>query len=186
MLYLCICGAIVLWTFLEASLWWVAPDISISIAYIYFPLYWKRFLFLALLGAFIGSLVTYTWAYLASDYWFHYVSAMRFHTQANIQHVQQSLTCDSPAIIKAAWTGIPYKLFFGLAAMKGLSFAKIAPMGLLSRAIRFVFVLMVTCLIRHYTKPWGERHRLELSLLLLLIWFAMITLFDVYINKAVG
>lgn len=43
---LLLCFGIVLWSFLEASFWWVAPDISISIAYIYFPKYWKRFLIL--------------------------------------------------------------------------------------------------------------------------------------------
>jgi membrane protein YqaA with SNARE-associated domain len=181
MLFLCAC--VILWSFLEASFWWVAPDISISIAYAHFPRYWKRFIVLALAGAFLGSLATYMWAMQAPDAWLQYVSGMRFHSAKNIQYVNDTLPTDFFSIVKGAWGGIPYKLFFGIAPIKDIAFADIIGLGLVSRSVRFLFVLGVTCVIRFYSRPWSNAHPTQFSLLLLSIWAVAITLFDVVINK---
>lgn len=174
---------VVLWSFLEASFWWVAPDIAISIAYLHFPTYWKRFLLLALLGAFLGSLLTYMWAYHAPASWLHYVTGMPFHSEKNIQYVKATLNSDYLSIVKGAWGGVPYKLFFGLAPLQHIAFTTLITIGLLSRSIRFVFVLGVTWLIRYYLKPWSVLHPAKLSLILLFIWATMIALFDMAINQ---
>lgn len=183
MLFLSAC--IILWSFLEASFWWVAPDISISIAYVHFPHYWKRFIALALLGALIGSLVTYIWALEAPASWLQYVGGMRFHSPKNIQHVQATLGSDVWTIVKGAWGGIPYKLFFGVAPMRGIAFSQLILLGLLSRSIRFLFVLGVTWLIRFFAKPWSILHPTKLSVILLLIWGSMIVFFDIVINQLI-
>lgn len=182
---LLLCFGIVVWSFLEASFWWVAPDISISIAYVHFPKHWRRFVLLALCGAFLGSLTTYLWANLAQDAWLQYVTGMRFHSQANINYVNTSIQQSSYAfsVIKGAWGGIPYKLFIGFAAIYGIAFTKIASFGLISRGIRFLFVLAVTVLIRYFSRPWSNKHPTQLSVILLCIWATMIAVFDVLVNR---
>lgn len=178
-----LCLLILVWTFLEASLWWVAPDVSIGIAYVYFPRYWKRFLLLGFLGALAGTITTYLWAAYAPQGWFTYVNSMPFHSQKNITFVNNTLAGDSLSIIKGAWGGIPYKLFIGVGATQGIAFMKLALQGLISRAIRFSFVLAVTAAIRYFTKPWSERHPAQLTCVLLTIWGIMLYIFDAWINK---
>lgn len=174
---------IFIWTALEASFWWVAPDISMAIAYLYFPKYWKRFVLIGVFGAFAGCLITYVWASYFPDAWLSYVSGMRFHSEKNIAYVQKSLLTDPLSIIKGAWGGIPFKLFFGEAAILSKSFISLAPIGILSRLLRFLFVLWVTKLIRYFSSPWSHKHPTQLSMILLLIWMTMILLFDIFINQ---
>lgn len=185
MLFVLFCTIIFLWSALEASFWWIAPDISISIAYIYFPQYWKRFVVIALAGALIGSVITYFWAANSADSWLAYVIGLHFHSLQNVQYVDHSMvTADLFSVIKGAWGGIPYKLFIGIAAIHDIPFTKIASFGLISRSIRFLFVLSVTVLIRHFSKPWSEQHRAQFAVVLLLIWAIAIAAFDLVVNKA--
>lgn len=174
---------IFIWSFLEASFWWVAPDISIGIAYVYFPQFWKRFLWVALAGAFVGSLVTYYWASHWPDQWTHYVTGMRFHSEKNLQYVQIALPANGIGMIKAAFSGIPYKLYFGVAPQKNLPFNQIIVFGIVARMVRFLVTLAVTALIRFLSKPWSIRHPTQLTCVLLGIWIFMIFLVDQVINQ---
>jgi membrane protein YqaA with SNARE-associated domain len=176
---------VLIWCFIEASFWWVAPDISICIAYVNRPQAWKKFLVVGLVGSFLGSAVTYLWASSSPEGWLHYVAGMPFHSAKNIAHVRDTLQSDPWLVIKGAWGGIPYKLFFGFAATQGQPFALIALVGLVSRALRFLFSLFVTKMIRKVSAPWSHRHPRQLSAVLMLIWIIMIVVFDVYINRLV-
>lgn len=184
MVMLMLSVSIVLWSMLEASVWWVAPDISISIAYVYFPHHWRRFVLLALIGACLGTILTYFWAQYAANDWLAYVTKMRFHSLQNVNYVQHSLAeSNNSSIIKGAWGGIPYKLFIGLAAIQGISLTKITSLGLISRVLRFMFVLGVTMLIRNCCQPWSSKNKFTFAVILLCIWASMILLFDIWINK---
>jgi membrane protein YqaA with SNARE-associated domain len=172
---------IISWTFLEASFWWVAPDIAIGIAYVYEPRYWLRYLLYGLFGACLGSIVTYLWASYLPDVWLQHVSKLPLHTAANISYVRSSLA-NPLAVIPGAWTGIPYKLYIGLAPEGFIPFWLLLLLGLISRLLRFSFTLFVTHLIRNFLKPWSLIYPARLSGILLSIWAAMILLFDLIIN----
>jgi len=174
--------AILAWAFLEASFWWMAPDISICIAYVQSPAHWRKFMIVALVGAFLGSAVTYAWAHSDPTGWEHAVSGMRFHSQQNIDRAAQSLDDPGWAIVKGAWQGIPYKLFFGAAGEQGRAFWPLAAWGLASRALRFSFSLAVTVGLRSVARPFSTRRPWAFSAVLMGIWIAMIVLFDVVIN----
>lgn len=171
------------WTFLEASFWWVAPDIAISIAYVHQPTYWRRYLLYGFIGACLGGIVTYEWASFSPVTWHQYISTLPMHTPANIDYVRSNL--DTPLmVIPGAWSGIPYKLFMGLAVEGNYSFWLVLALGLTSRMIRFSFTLFVTHWIRHFLKPWSVLHPTKLSVVLMLIWIVMILLVDLIINGA--
>ncbi|WP_131782477.1 hypothetical protein [Legionella gresilensis] len=178
LLYLCI----LCWTFLEATFWWVAPDISIGIAFIYFPQYWRRFISIGILGSLLGTLTTFFWAKELPTDWLAYVKTMPFHTLHNINFVNKTIN-DPLTIIIGAWSGIPYKLFVGIGAIGGIALTKFIIVGLLSRFIRFSFVLGVTSVIRYYTKSFSAQYPARMALILMLIWITAIALFDIGINR---
>lgn len=178
-------AVVVAWTFLEASLWWMAPDISICIAWVHAPRHWRRFLALALGGALIGSAFTYAWAHRDAAAWEQSVMTMRFHSLQNLQRATAGLASPGWSIVKGAWQGIPYKLYFGAAGAQGAPFWPLALWGLLSRALRFSFSLAVTVGLRAAGRPWTTRRPWAFSAVLMGIWFAMIALFDVVINAHV-
>lgn len=171
------------WALSEATVYWIAPDIAIAIAHAFQPKHWKYYLGLSLLASVMGGFITYSWAVWDYQHWLNYVAGMPFHSPKNFAYVKTVINSDSLAIIKAAWGGIPFKLFFGEAAAQDYSLVKILLLGLLSRAIRFSFTLWVCSWIRRWTSPWSLNKPFQYSFLLLGIWASMIALFDMVINK---
>lgn len=173
---------ILVWTFLEATYWWVAPDISISIAFIYFPQYWRRFLTIGMLGSLLGTLTTFFWAKGFPTDWLAYVKTMPFHTVHNLEFVHK--TIHNPLmIVIGAWSGIPYKLFVGMGALESVAFTQLILLGLLSRLIRFSFVLGVTSAIRFYNRSFSDHYPARMALILMIIWITAIALFDLGVNR---
>lgn len=171
------------WSFLEASLWWVAPDVAISIGYLHRPARRNLFFTLALLGAMAGGGVSYYWALHYPEHWKAYVLGMPFHTASHYQGIQAHLRERGLwALVVGAWTGMPYKLFCGAAALQSLPVVPVLAVGVISRAIRFGLVLLATMGARRGSRSVAA-HPTRTSFVFLALWAGLIFFFDIVINR---
>jgi membrane protein YqaA with SNARE-associated domain len=136
--------ACLLWGFAEATLFFVVPDVLLTLLALRSL---RRALWgcvFALLGALAGGAVMERWGSSDPAAALAAVDRVPFVPAASIERVREQLEGHgAPAVIAGAWMGRPYKLYAVQASAAGMSAAELLAVSVPARLLRFVFLAVV-------------------------------------------
>ncbi|HXT49748.1 MAG TPA: hypothetical protein VN811_01825 [Thermoanaerobaculia bacterium] len=157
-------AACLLWGFAEATLFFVVPDVLLTLVALRSL---RRALWgcaFALLGALAGGAVMERWGSTDPAAALAAVDRVPFVPTASIGRVREQLEARGPvAVIAGAWMGRPYKLYAVQASAAGMSAAQLLAITVPARLLRFVFLAVVAHLLaRGIRARWGWRWTLAI------------------------
>jgi membrane protein YqaA with SNARE-associated domain len=154
-----VAAACLVWGFAEATLFFVIPDVLLSLVA---TRNLRRGLVgccLALAGALAGGTLMYAWSARDHAAAVAAVDAVPFVPSPMVTRVHGDLVRQGGwAVVAGPWTGRPYKLYAVEAAAAGMSLAAFVAVSVPARLLRFVFLAVVARLVARVTIPrWGWR-----------------------------
>lgn len=164
------------WGFAEATLFFIVPDVLLSVVAVWDRDRALRLCLWTLLGALAGGLAMYVWGSrdpASALAWLEGVPAV---TPAMIDGVAADLKAyGSGVLFRGPLTGTPYKLYAALTASAGISPALFVLVSIPARLLRFVGVtLLAAWMARRFFSTWSIRRR---RVLLLAVWAVFYLLF---------
>ncbi len=147
------------WGAVESLLFFIVPDVAISVVAV--PFLWRSLLcsLWAVLGGMVGGSLMYLWASLHPEAALSALLALPAIYPDMVHEVSSSLQKEGlSAMIWGPAKGIPYKLYAEQAGALGLPYLQFVWLTLPARMIRYV----VTCVGFHFIAKglrelWGER-----------------------------
>jgi len=144
------------WGFAEAVLFFVIPDVFLTLVAIQFG--FRRSLRLALVataGAVAGGLAMYGWASLHPASVYAAVEFLPGIDGAMVQAVQVDVAAHgNAALLAGPWQGTPYKLFAAASGDLGLSPISLALLTIPGRLARFAVSVAVASYLRWFFARW--------------------------------
>ena len=170
-----IAGIALAWGFAEATLFFIVVDVLISYVTVYFGL--RRgveAVFFATLGAVAGGAAMYHWG---SDDPAGVVAALDEVPAvgaAMIDAVRRDVGGDwQQALFGAAFGGVPYKIYAGLAPSAGIALPIFLAVSVPARAARFLALWLVTAVLsRLLATRLGKRQQLGVLTLIWIVFYA--------------
>jgi len=152
-------AACLAWGFAESTLFFVIPDVLLTLAA---TRNLRRALFgcvLAVAGALAGGALMYTWSARDHAAAAAAVDAVPFVPARMVARVHEHLVQQGGwAVVVGAWIGRPYKLYAVEGAAVGMSLAAFLATSVPARLLRFVFLAVVARLVARVTiRRWGWR-----------------------------
>ena len=150
------------WGFAEAVLFFVIPDVFLTLVAVRFG--FRRSFRLALLataGAVVGGLVMYGWAALHPASAFGAMALLPGVDTSMIASVQAGIAAHgNAALLAGPWQGTPYKLFAAASGELGLSWIGLALLTIPGRLARFAFSIAIASYLRWFFIRWiSQRQR---------------------------
>jgi hypothetical protein len=157
-------AACLLWGFAEATLFFVVPDVLLTLLGLRRL---RRALWgclFALLGALAGGWLMERWGSSDPAAALAAVDRVPFVPAASIGRVREQLAEHGPAaVVAGAWMGRPYKLYAVQATAAGISEIELLAVTVPARLLRFVFLAVVAHLLgRAIRARWGWRWTLAI------------------------
>ena len=172
-----IAGIALAWGFAEATLFFIVADMLITYVTVYFGL--RRGLetvFFATLGAVTGGAAMYHWGSDDPRGIVQALDGVPAIGAAMIEEVRQGLAGDwQSALFGGAFTGVPYKIFAGLAPEAGIAMPIFLAVSVPARAVRFLALWLVTGILsRLVATRLGKRQQI---VVLTIVWVAFYALY---------
>ena len=165
----------VAWGFAEATLFFVVPDVLLSVVAVRKPV---KNAFVACAYALAGALAGSVVMYLAGVHWHAEAAAVLDYVPAvtaeMINGVEKSLQEGGLwALFTGPVRGIPYKIYGVKAGALGLPFLSFFLVSIPARAVRFVLTILVASFISHrLLDHWPERRRLRALAIFWVVFYA--------------
>lgn len=171
-----IAGIALAWGFAEATLFFIVVDMLISYVTVYFGL--RRgveTVFIATLGAVAGGAAMYHWGSDDPGGIVRSLDGVPAISGAMIEEVRRELAGDwQSALFGAAFTGVPYKIFAGLAPSAGIALPIFLAVSVPARAARFLALwLVVGILSRLVATRLGKRQQVGLLTVIWIVFYAL-------------
>lgn len=171
-----IAGIALAWGFAEATVFFIVVDVMISYVTVYFGL--RRGLEavgFATIGAVAGGAALYHWAAANPDAVVAALDSIPAVGPAMIEEVRQALRGDWPqALFAAAFTGVPYKIFAGLAPAESVALPAFLLVSVPARAARFLALWLVTAVLgRIVATRLGKRQQIGVLTLIWVVFYAL-------------
>ncbi|HEY5641691.1 MAG TPA: hypothetical protein VIS31_02345 [Woeseiaceae bacterium] len=149
------------WGFAEATVFFIVPDVLLSVA----AVGRYRFALLACLwataGALLGGLAL--WVLADADYWRALFAALPAMDENMIANAHARLAADgSSALFFGVLTGTPYKIFVIEARELGFPLLPFLLVSIPARLVRFAFVTSLAALFGHLTRRRIPGHQQRL------------------------
>ena len=161
-----------IWGFAEATLFFIVPDVLLSLVSIFSLRRVWRHIAAAVAGAVAGGALMFFWAQSSPDSTMAAVKKVPFVTNQMIAHVDAGFHKSGIlAVYVGPMTGTPYKIY-AVAAPKFVSFTSFALATIPARGWRFILVsLFSAACARVLRKSWHKSLQ-QLTLLHALAWTA--------------
>lgn len=171
-----IAGIALAWGFAEATLFFVVADMLISYVTVYFGL--RRGLaavVFATLGAVLGGAAMYRWGVNDPAGVAAALDGVPAISDAMSAEVRQALRGDwQSALFGAAFTGVPYKIFAGLAPAAGIAMPIFLAVSVPARLVRFLALwLVIGVLSRALSPKLGKRQQLIVLTIIWIVFYAL-------------
>lgn len=171
-----IAGIALAWGFAEATLFFIVVDMLISYVTVYFGL--RRgveTVFFATLGAVAGGAAMYHWGGDDPGGIVASLDGVPAISGAMIEEVRREIAGDwQSALFGAAFTGVPYKIFAGLAPSAGIALPIFLAVSVPARAARFLAIwLVVGVLSRLVATRLGKRQQIGLLTVIWIVFYAL-------------
>ena len=144
------------WGFAEAFLFFVIPDVFLTLIAVRFGFRRSfRLALVATVGAVLGGLVMYGWAAIHPASAYAAVELLPGIDAAMIQSVQADVSAHgNPALLAGPWQGTPYKLFALASGDLGFSSVGLALLTIPGRLARFAVSVAVASYLRWFLTRW--------------------------------
>lgn len=166
------------WSFFEASFWFVAPDLLISIFSILAPKKYRKFIFIVLLSSLLGGIFYYCLNFFYFDQLIRVLYHTPFISERNILFVSEIL--GKYGVFGAffqSFTLIPFKIWTSFVFSNGLNPYVYFAIVMISRFIRFfIFALVALYLRKSFERVIRNNFCLLLSLYLVVFFMFMFIL----------
>ena len=171
-----IAGVALAWGFAEATLFFIVVDVLITYVTVYFGM--RRgveTVFFATLGAVAGGAAMYHWGGDDPAGMVAALDGVPAIGAAMIQEVRQGLAGDwQSALFGAAFTGVPYKIFAGLAPSADIAMPIFLAVSVPARAARFLVLWLVTgVLSRLVATRLGKRQQVGVLTIIWIVFYAL-------------
>ncbi len=171
-----IAGIALAWGFAEATLFFLVVDILITYVTVYFGM--RRgveTVFFATIGAVAGGAAMYHWGSDDPSGVIAALDRVPAIGTAMIEEVSRALAGDwQSALFGGAFTGVPYKVYAGLAPSAGIAMPIFLAVSLPARAARFLALWLVTgVLSRLVVTRLGKRQQLGLLTVIWVVFYAL-------------
>lgn len=157
-------GIATLWGFAEATLFFIVPDVWLTLIAAWSPRKALTACVFALLGALAGGGLMYGWG--AADperilTTLDYIPAVHPEMLKQVQAELQQFGHLAPFL--GPMQGVPYKVYAAQAAMQGIGIASFLLVSIPARMLRFVLVTLTACLVtRTLCAGWTPQRRMLL------------------------
>ncbi len=152
-------GIALAWGLMEATFFFVVPDVLFSLTSLLFPLFGILHACLSVVGSVIGGIIMYAIAYS------HPLESYRFllsvpgippemAAQVYEQLQERGLT----ALFAAPWSGIPYKIYAACAGILKLNLTQLVLVTIPSRLQRILLISIFAGLLGKAFKKSIEKH----------------------------
>lgn len=142
------------WGFAEATLFFVVPDVLLTIIALKSGKRAIKACFGALAGALIGGTIMYLWGIGASATAFTFVEKVPAIDVEMIDEVKQDIASDGLwAMMLGPAQGIPYKIYAVAAAGQSISFETFFLVSIPARLIRFLLTSVLAWAISRFLLP---------------------------------
>lgn len=149
-------GLALLWGYAEATLFFLVPDILISIVAIRSG--WRRAVvcaIIAALGAALGGLTLYVWAVAAPDAARAAVAAVPAIDMAMVERGDRSFADGGyGAMLRGAFAGVPYKIYAVAAGAQQRPWLQFLLLSPLIRLPRFLLTVLLTTIGDRLAARW--------------------------------
>jgi hypothetical protein len=169
---------IALWSFFEASFWFIAPDFLIGLFCFLAPKRYKKILLIALVFSILGGLFYYFFNVYNLNILTEILINTPFVSEKNMLFVSNLyLTHGIFATLLQAITLIPFKIWTHFVVLYNLNPAIYLLLVGISRLVRFAIVGFIAIKFRHFLGSKVKRHSIFIiaiySLIFLLITFLL-------------
>ncbi len=144
------------WGFGEAVLFFVIPDVFLTLMAIRFVFRRSvRLAMIATMGAVMGGLVIYGWAALHPTSVFAAMELLPGIDSSMVDVVRSDVArSGNVALLAGPWQGRPYKLFAAASGELGLSPFGLALLTIPGRLVRFIVAVSVASYLRWFFARW--------------------------------
>ena len=172
-----------IWGCAEATLFFIVPDVFLTLVAIIRPERVWRACFAAALGALVGGVILFVWASLSPHSATNALLALPAIDEALIARANAQLTeFGVPAFFIGAFSGIPFKLYVLSAATGSLALPLLIAIALPVRLARFWLVALIARMISDGALT---RRPLRLKIAVWLIaWLVFYALYFTLLNPA--
>ncbi|MDF7806512.1 hypothetical protein P4E94_03615 [Pontiellaceae bacterium B12219] len=145
-----------IWGFAEATLFFIVPDVGLSVIGREKLGQGIKACFFALLGALLGGAVMYSWGRMNPDAAFQTLEKIPGISQPMIEQAETEIqTRGVSSILQAPLKGRPYKIYATAAGQADISFAGFLLISIPARLLRFLVVTVLT----HYALKLVPGHQ---------------------------
>ena len=165
-------GLAFLWGFAEGTLFFIVPDVMVSLVAMFRPRRALRHLAFAVIGALVAGTVMYVWASRDGEAARAAVRAVPFVRSEMLDEADRQLQeHGGRALYRAGFMGMPYKLYT-VAAPAHFSLISLLLAISLARSSRFLFTWAVFAALASVLRKWGVRKAAPQVIIHLCLWTA--------------
>ena len=160
------------WGFAEATLFFIIPDVWLTLIALFQSRSGWRTIPLCLAGALLGGAVMHAAGRWAPEPTTRIVASIPGVNPAMIQRVRQEVHDDPAAMLRAAWQGVPYKLYALEAGRQGRSLPLFLLLSIPARLLRLIPLTLLAAGLGVWFRPAIERWPSAWGLAVLALWGA--------------
>ena len=163
----------VVWGVLEATLFFIVPDVLLSLVAVNRPARALRVSCWTMAGALVGGAMMYGWGVQDSDRALAIVERLPAISEPMVQGVTVELQEQGlSSAVFGAWRGVPYKIYAVQAHATGHGLLPFLLISIPARWLRFFAVGALGAIIgRRLPKAWEPRKKRRLLLVLWIIFY---------------
>lgn len=166
-------GLAFLWGLAEGTLFFIVPDVLISLVALVRPRNAWRHILVAIAGSMLAGIMLFGWSSQSPKSAAHAVAGVPLVNAEMFTQVDQSLrTHGKSAVMLGPLRGIPYKVY-AVEAPRFLSEAAFLSITIPARGLRFVLVWGVFGFARIVLQKWSPRTYAQLAAGHACVWFAI-------------
>ena len=171
-----------LWSFFEASFWFIAPDMILVLFVLFAPKFYKKYFFITLIASLLGASLYY----LLNVYYFEKMTSILlstpFVTDFMINYIDNLyLKYGVLGTLFQAFSFMSLKIWINLAVQHNLNFLSFIILTGISRIIRFGVVLFITLFVKKKFGAFLKKHALTVSLIYLFCFIVLLFVVESFI-----
>ena len=167
------------WSFCEASFWFVAPDFLLVIFAFLKPTHKNKFFAVALLASFLGGVVYYILNLFALDSLGEILRHTPFVTDRMILFVQETYgKYGHLGVLFQSFTFMSFKIWTNVAVVMGLNPIIYFPLVMISRVFRLYPVTWLSAYISRYTTNFLKNNFLVVLAGYVILFFTMLIVLE--------
>jgi membrane protein YqaA with SNARE-associated domain len=168
-----------IWSFFEASFWFIAPDFLIAIFSFLVPKKYKKYIFLALLFTLLGGIAYYSLNIFYLENMTLILQNTLFVSEKNIDFVSKILTqYGVGGSFFQSFTLIPFKIWTNLVVILNLNPLIYFVIVIFSRLIRFTIIAGIAILARKKLGNLNKKYFLIIAIVYLILFFSIMFLLE--------